>query len=77
MKVSLSVLFDVLMKVNVLMAPIVPFLTETMYQNMKLVIHKDSKLNKQSIHHVLIPEVNEKLLNEAITEKMRDVMSII
>ncbi len=46
MTVSLNVLFDVLMKVNVLMSPIVPFLTESMYQNMKLVIRKESLLNQ-------------------------------
>jgi hypothetical protein len=44
---------------------------------MKLVIRKDSKLHQESIHHVMIAEVNEKLLNEAINEKMKDVMSII
>ncbi len=58
MKVSLNVLFDVLLKVNVLMSPFVPFLTESMYQNMKPVIKKDSKLNHESIHHVSIPDVN-------------------
>jgi len=66
-KVSLNVLFDVLIKVNVLMSPIVPFLTESMYQNMKLVINKKSKLHQESIHHVMIADVNERLLNEAIT----------
>jgi len=76
-KVSLNVLFDVLMKVNVLMSPIVPFLTESMYQNLRKVLRKDSKLNQESIHHVFISEVNVKLLNEAINEKMKDVMSII
>lgn len=76
-KVSLNVLFDVLMKVNVLMSPIVPFLTESMYQNLRKVLRKDSKLNQESIHHVMISEVNVKLLNETITEKMKDVMSII
>ena len=76
-KVSLNVLFDVLLNVNVLMSPIVPFLTESMYQNMKLVIRKDSKLHQESIHHVMIAQVNERLLNEAINEKMKDVMSII
>jgi hypothetical protein len=40
MKVSLNVLFDVLLKVNVLMSPYVPFLTENMYQNMRLVMKK-------------------------------------
>ncbi len=73
----MNVLFDVLMKLNVLMSPIVPFLTETMYQNLRRVLRKDSKHNQESIHHVFIAEVNVKLLNEAITEKMKDVMSII
>jgi len=58
MKVSLNVLYDVLLKVNVLMSPIVPFLTESMYQNMRLVLKKDSTLNMESIHHVQIPQVN-------------------
>ena len=35
MNVSINVLFDVLLKVNILMSPSVPFLTEQMYQNMK------------------------------------------
>jgi isoleucyl-tRNA synthetase len=77
MKVSLNVLYDVLLKVNVLMSPFVPFLTESMYQNMKLVIKKDSKLYQDSIHHVSIPSINENLLNESITNGMEDVMSII
>jgi isoleucyl-tRNA synthetase len=46
MKVSLNVLFDVLLKVNVLMSPYVPFLTENMYQNMRLVMKKGSKINQ-------------------------------
>jgi valyl-tRNA synthetase len=49
------------------MSPIAPFLTESMYQNMKLVINKNSKLHQESIHHVMIADVNERLLNEVIT----------
>lgn len=66
MRVSLNVLFDVLLKINVLMSPFVPFLTESMFQNMKKVIKKNSKLYQDSIHHLTIPEVNEKFLNETI-----------
>jgi isoleucyl-tRNA synthetase len=58
MEVSLNVLFDVLLKVNVLMSPVVPYITDMMFQNMKLVIAKDSKFNQPSIHHVFIPDVN-------------------
>lgn len=49
------------------MSPYVPFLTEHMYQNMKLVIKSNSVFYKESIHHVMISDVNEKLMNEAIT----------
>lgn len=37
-EVSLNVLFDVLLKVNVLLSPQVPFITELMFQNMCLVL---------------------------------------
>ena len=66
-EVSLNVLFDVLLKINVLLSPQVPFLTEHMYQNMRLVISKDSKVNEESIHHLFIPEVNEKLIDEEVS----------
>jgi isoleucyl-tRNA synthetase len=59
------------------MSPHVPFITEHMYQNMKLVIDKNSKLNQESIHHVLISEVEPKLIDESIDEKMNNVMNII
>jgi isoleucyl-tRNA synthetase len=35
-KVALNVLFEVIHKANVLMAPYAPFMTEMMYDNMKL-----------------------------------------
>ena len=63
MTVSINVLYDVLLKVNVLMSPYVPFLTENMYQNMKIVLKKGSPLLKDSIHHLMIAESNEKLTN--------------
>jgi isoleucyl-tRNA synthetase len=77
MEVSLNVLFDVLLKVNILMSPVVPYITDMMFQNMKLVLAKDSKLAEQSIHHLFIPDVNEQLINEKVTEQMTKVMSII
>lgn len=52
---SLQVLLDVLHKVNVLMSPYVPFLTETMYQNIKLTFRDDSPFKLTSIHHLSIP----------------------
>ena len=46
--VSLNVLYEVIHKANVLMAPYAPFITEMMYDNMKKVLsQKDQDL---SIH---------------------------
>lgn len=66
MQVSINVLFDVLLKTNILMSPHVPFLTEAMYLNMKKCVKSDGKLNQDSIHHLMIPKVIEKLVNEKI-----------
>jgi isoleucyl-tRNA synthetase len=56
MEVSINVLFDVLLNINILMSPQVPFLTDYMYQNMRNVIKKDSKLYAESIHFLMIPD---------------------
>ena len=48
-----------------------------MYQNMRLVIKKDSKLNEDSIHYLFIAEVNEKLIDEKVSKQMLNVMNII
>lgn len=77
MEVSINVLFDVLLKTNILMSPHVPFLTEHMYLNMKKCVKPDGKWNQDSIHHLMIPKVIEKLLNEQINESMHVTMSII
>lgn len=48
---ALNVLFEVLLKVNVLMAPYAPFLTEMMYDNLKRCTDKP----EDSIHFLQIP----------------------
>jgi isoleucyl-tRNA synthetase len=57
MFVSINILFDVLLKTNILMSPQVPFLTEQMYQNMRKCVKQDGKLYQDSIHHLSIPKV--------------------
>ncbi len=60
MQIGLNVLFQVLMKINVLMSPLVPFITEYMYQNMRRVGGKS--LSEESIHYLLIDEPKEELI---------------
>jgi isoleucyl-tRNA synthetase len=63
MEISLNVLFDVLLKTNILMSPHVPFLTEFMYLNMRKCVKKEGKLYQESIHHLFIPNAIDKLKN--------------
>lgn len=65
-EVSINVLFDVLLKVNILMSPHVPFLTEHMYLNMRKCVKENGKFYQDSIHHLFIPTAIEKLKNEQI-----------
>jgi isoleucyl-tRNA synthetase len=44
-EVSLNVLFDVLLKINILLSPIAPFITENMFQNLRLALAPNSSLN--------------------------------
>ena len=76
-EVSLNVLFDVLLKVNVLLSPQVPFITELMFQNMRLVLRPNSPLSEASIHHLRIAQVNERLLDPTVTEQMNDFMAVV
>jgi isoleucyl-tRNA synthetase len=75
--VSVNVLFDVLLNINILMSPQVPFLTEYMYQNMKHVINKESKLFSESIHFLMIPDSEEKLIDAQIQRVLADTQEII
>ncbi len=63
MLTSLNVLFNVILKSSILISPVVPFITESIYQNLRKAIPKESKYQDESIHLLLIPEYNEKLIN--------------
>jgi isoleucyl-tRNA synthetase len=59
------------------MAPITPFMSEMIYQNLRNGLAEDSELNKQSIHFTRIPEYSEDLicaLTEARVTRMQSAI---
>lgn len=74
---SLNVLFDVLLKSTILMSPFVPFICESMYQNMRKVIDKNSPFYEESIHFLQIPQSLEHLHNEEIEDCVARMQKII
>ena len=74
---SLNVLFDVLLKCTVLMAPFVPFITDMMYENLSKVLSNKSKLLEDSIHFLPIPFVLDHLVDEDIEKSVGRMQKII
>ena len=75
--VSIKVLYSVLLNLVILLSPIVPFITEEIYQNLKKGLSKDSVFNKDSIHYLRIPECDNSLIDENIEKVMNNMISEI
>jgi len=76
--ISLHVLFEVLLNTCVAIAPYVPFITELMYQNLRKCIPEDNKdYNLQSIHYLLWPKQDEKLIDEKVEKSVDNMQNVI
>jgi len=72
---ALSTLAYVLHCVNKLMAPITPFVTEMMYQHMKLVLPEEEQ--GQSVHFLQIPEARMDLIDEEVLSAVRTMQNFV
>lgn len=68
-----SVLYDILLNSLKLFAPIAPFVTEKIYQNLK----NEFKLKEESIHLCEWPKYDEKLINEKLENEIKIAQDII
>jgi isoleucyl-tRNA synthetase len=67
-------LYTVLLKLARLFAPIMPFLTETMYQNLMV---KAGVKGPPSIHLCDYPDADEALIDEQLTADMRSLLRLV
>ncbi|GAB5579606.1 isoleucine--tRNA ligase [Prionailurus iriomotensis] len=76
---ALETLFSVLLSLCRLMAPYTPFLTELMYQNLKLLIDPGSVQDKDtlSIHYLMLPHVREELIDKNTESAVSRMQSVI
>lgn len=68
-------LYTVLAALSKLIAPVVPFLAEELYQN--LVVKAQAKDAKESVHHELMPQAEAAWLDEVLSEDMAAVLRIV
>lgn len=74
---SLNVLFSTMLNLIVLLSPFIPFLTETIYQNLRNGLKKDSAFLEDSIHYLRIPNFDETLIDYKIEEIMKNMINVI
>ena len=74
---ALDTLFDVLLQMVLVMAPFTPFLCEVMYQNLKKLLVPGSQVSCDSVHHVMIPEVKEGMIDESVERRISSMQDVI
>ena len=69
-----ATLYEVLVSLSRVLAPVVPFLTEAMHQNLVRTADPDAP---ESIHHTAFPEVDEALVDERLEQEVDAVIKVV
>ncbi len=76
---AFATLYDVLVTFAKIMAPVLPFVTETMYQDLVVGQRDDRTEGPASVHHEDFPKADDRLIDrelEAAMSVVRDVVSL-
>jgi len=76
---ALCTLYDVLLNATVLLAPVTPFITELLYQNLARALPDGHRMKAKSVHWVPLPETDSAALDPEImraVERMRAVVEL-
>jgi isoleucyl-tRNA synthetase len=74
---SLNSLFSTLLNLVILLSPFIPFLTESIYQNLRNGLKENSEYLEDSIHYLRIPVPREELIDEKIEQIMNNMIDVI
>ena len=69
-----STLYYVLTTLVKILAPVMPFISEEIYQNLVLSVHPEAK---ESVHLCDYPEVDERFIDTELEEEMAFVMTVV
>jgi isoleucyl-tRNA synthetase len=74
---SLCTLYEVLLNVTVLMAPLTPFISELIYQNLARALPDGHAMKAKSVHFVMIPDPDLEMLDEKIVLAIKRMSSVV
>ena len=67
-------LYTALVTISKAAAPMIPFMTEDIYQNLVISVDKNAP---ESIHLCDFPEVDEKMIDKELEENMKDLLEVV
>jgi len=76
---ALCTLYEVLLTATVMLAPVTPFITEMIYQNLSRALPDGHPLKAKSIHWIMVPEFDPSVLNpdiEVAVQRMQGVVEL-
>jgi len=76
-RASLSALYDVMLDATILLSPVVPFITELIYQNLSRALPESDPRKKQSVHFVMMPEHDSKGMRPDIEIAVTRMQSVV
>ena len=74
---SLNCLFDVLMDLTLLMAPLTPFISEMIYQNLSKALDVSDPRKADSVHFVMIPAADVQAMRPEIERKIARMQNVV
>jgi len=72
--IAFETLYECLFTFIQLLAPLIPFVTEEIYQNL---VRSHNLTAPESIHHTEFPKVNTSIIDKALSNEMNTVMEVI
>ena len=76
-RAALETLFGVVLTMVRVMAPFTPFLTETMYQQLKKKCPQFSGPNFASVHYLMLPQARENLIYEEVERAVARMQAVV
>mmetsp|Transcript_171978 Transcript_171978/g.551232 ORF Transcript_171978/g.551232 Transcript_171978/m.551232 type:complete len:1102 (-) Transcript_171978:332-3637(-) len=74
---SLCTLYDLLLNLSVLLSPVVPFITEMMYQNLARALPDGHPMKAKSVHFVMVPEFDPDVLDDDIQRAVGRMQKLV
>jgi isoleucyl-tRNA synthetase len=76
-RTALCTLYDVLLNTSVLLAPVTPFITELIYQNISRALPDGHAMKQKSVHWVMMPDFDSEALNPKIIQSLERLQSVV